>query len=182
MKRHILKLLRCFLKEEKANALVESALLFPLFLSLLMGVYDLGNGLVVNQKTIAASQVIADLLARNQQVTLATINDIVAAGRLSIQPYDSTGMGYDIVSVSYDADGNADILWRVTVNMDPNEQAVQNADILELTNDGLVIVSTAFGYTPYFSEFVTDRIEMTEVSYLRGRLSPFILCPDCPAG
>ena len=169
--------------EEKANALTETAILIPVFLTLLMGVYDLGTAIIVNQKSITSSQVVADLIARNKELDLDTVNDIVRAGRMALEPYDTIDYGYDIVSLQFDIDGNETILWRVTENMNPNDDAIQSAvDILQLTNDGLVIVTTAFGYTPYFAEFITDDIEMQEVSFVQGRRTPFIECDDCPAG
>ena len=165
--------------EEAGNALVESALLFPVFLSLLMGVYDLGQGIIVNQKTITASQVIADLVARNKTIDMATIDDIIVAAEMAIEPYDTEPFGYDIASLQFDEDGDYTVLWRVTENMDPNDAALETTEILELTDDGLVVVTTAFEYTPYFAEFVTDTIEMQEVSFLHGRKTSVINCTDC---
>ena len=176
-------ILKKFKKSEDGNALVETAILFPIFLSLLMGVYDLGNGIVVNQKSIASSQIVADLVARNRELNMDTINDIVRAGRMALEPYDTSDFGYDIVSVQFDEDGDSTILWRVTENMNPNDDGITTAEtILELENEGLVIVTTEFGYTPYFAEFVTDQIDMREVAFLQGRRSSLIECDDCPGG
>ena len=179
----MIKFIRSFLKKEDGNALVETAVLFPVFLTLLMGVYDLGNGIVVNQKSITSSQVVGDLLARNRELDMNTVSDIVRAGRMALEPYDTQSYGYDIVSLQFDANGDETILWRVTENMPPNDAAIESAvNILELTSDGLVIVTTAFEYDPVFTEFVTDRIEMREVAFLKGRRSAVINCLDCPGG
>ena len=62
--------------EETAVAAVETAILFPVLISMLMAVYDLGQGVVVNQKTISASQIIGDLIARNEVVNMALVEDI----------------------------------------------------------------------------------------------------------
>lgn len=177
-----LSLLR-YWAEEKGNALAETAILFPVFLSLLMGVYDLGQGIIVNQKSIKSSQIVADLIARNREVDMALMTDIIRAGRMALEPYDTTDYGYDIVSVIFDEDGNSEVLWRITNNMNPNDNAIATVEnILELTNEGLVIVSTEYTYTPYFAEFVTDEIVMREVAFLRGRGSSVVTCDDCPGG
>ena len=174
--------------EEKANALAETAILFPVFLTLLMGVYDLGQGIVINQKSITASQVIADLIARNREVDMNLLADITRAGEMAIEPFPlerdgATIFGYDIVSVLFDEDGDADIQWRVTQDMLPNNDPLLTVEnVLELTNEGLVIVSTEYTYTPYFAEFVTDEVVMREVSFLRGRGSSLVACDDCPGG
>ena len=69
-------------REENAVAAIETAILFPILISLLMGCYDIGRGLNVNQKTIAAAQIIGDLVARDRSVTMSSLQDIVEAGRL----------------------------------------------------------------------------------------------------
>lgn len=184
---HRLSLVR-YWTEEKANALAETAILFPVFLTLLMGVYDLGQGIIINQKSITASQVIADLIARNREVDMSTLNDITRAGEMAIDPFplERNGtriFGYDIVSVLFDEDGDPDIQWRVTEDMLPNDDPLLTVvNVLELTNEGLVIVTTEYTYTPYFAEFVTDEIVMREVSFLRGRGSSLVSCDDCPGG
>lgn len=178
----ILSLVR-YWGEEKGNALAEAAILIPVFISLLAGVYDLGQGIVLNQKSIKSSQVIADLVSRNREVDLATVNDIIRAGRMAIEPYDTDPYGYDIVSVLYDEDGLPVVKWRVTQNMLPNDEAIDSVvDTLELINQGLVIVTTEYTYRPYFAEFITDEIVMREVAFLRGRGSSLVVCDDCPGG
>ncbi len=45
-----------------------------------MALYDLGQGIIVNHKTINASQIVGDLITRQQNVTMAEIGDIINAG------------------------------------------------------------------------------------------------------
>ena len=47
------------LQEEDGMAAVEAAYIFPILLTMMLGVFDLGNGIIANQKTIRASQVTA---------------------------------------------------------------------------------------------------------------------------
>jgi Flp pilus assembly protein TadG len=169
-------------KEEKGSALMETAILFPAFTMMLIAVFDLGQGVNVNQKTVASAQIVADLIARNKDMSFAELQDIIRAGRMALEPYDTSDYGYDIVSVRFDEDSNPNILWRVTENMNPNDVAIDNAGILELTNEGLVIVTTNYTYQPLFTDFVVDEIDMNEVAFLRGRKNSTIYCDDCPGG
>ncbi len=63
MKRTLNKILKSYFRDERATALVEAALFFPVMFTLLMGIFDIGNGIILNQKTITSSQIAADLLA-----------------------------------------------------------------------------------------------------------------------
>lgn len=168
--------------EEKATALTESAILLPVMISLLMGCYDLGQGLLMNQKTIGASQIIGDLIARDRSVTMDSLEDIIVAGELAFEPYSTQPFGYDIVSIRFDDDGDPEVLWRVTRNMERNDDAVESTRGLGVAGDGLMIVTARYLYDPYFTRFVVDQIDMQEVAFLHGRKSATISCNDCPAG
>lgn len=172
-------MIKNFLRDESGLSFTETAILFPVLLSLIMAVYDLGQGVIVNQKTVTASQVIADLVARFEVLDSDTVGDIGIAGELSIQPYPTAPFGYDIASVEFDEDGDPIVLWRVTENMN------QDPELLDLTvglgneGEGVVAVSVNYRYVPYFSNFVFDEIRMNERAFLRGRSSATVICDDC---
>lgn len=167
-------------KEEEATALIETVILMPVLITLLMGTYDLGQGVTVNQKTIAAAQIIGDLVARDRAVDMNMLREIVTAGEMALEPYSTAPFGYDIVSVQFDADGEPVVLWRVTENALENDAAVESTRGLGPPGDGVMVVTAVYKYNPYFSNFIVDEINMEEVAFLRGRKSPTISCADCP--
>ncbi len=172
-------MIKNFIQDEKGMSFTEAAILFPILLSLIMAVYDLGQGVIVNQKTVLASQVIADLVARYEVIDAATVNDIATAGELSLQPYSTAEFGYDIASVEFDDVGDPIILWRVTVNMEADENAIEAARGLGDEGEGVVVVGVNYRYIPFFSNFVFDEIRMNERAFLRGRKSATVICDDC---
>lgn len=171
--------LRSYVSNEDGVSVTEVAIFFPILISLLMGVYDIGQGIVVNQKTIAASQVIADLITRNEVVNEDLILDVVTAGELSLEPYPTATFGYDVTSVEFDEDGDPVILWRVTDNMAEDDDAVDSTTGLGDEGEGVVVVSVVYQYVPYFSNFVVGTIDMNERAFLRGRKSATVPCADC---
>lgn len=180
---HRFSLLR-YWAEEKAVAAVETAILFPVLISMLMAVYDLGQGVVVNQKTISAAQIVGDLIARNEVVDLALVEDIAIAGQQALEPYASVNgsFGYDIVSVEFDEDDVPTVLWRVTDNMVADDGVLERAEDLGESGDGVIVVSVVYEYVPFFTNFIVDEIDMTETSFLRGRKTAVLGCTDCPEG
>lgn len=167
-------------REEDATALMETIVLFPVMLTLLMGCFDLGQAIAVNQKTLAAAQIMADLVARNEDITLNTVEDIITAGELSFAPYAIGSFGYDIVSIKLVEDVAPEVLWRVTENMDPNQTAVENSDDLGGVGGGLVVVTANYNYVPFFTKFWLGDFNMSEVAFFRPRRSATVLCNDCP--
>jgi Flp pilus assembly protein TadG len=167
-------LLKRWRSEEDGLALMEFVLIFPIMMTILFGVYDLGNGFIANQKTIAASQIISDLITRNVSITEDELDDIITAGQLTILPYDLDNMGYDIISVSFDSDDAPVEEWRRTVNMAENDTAFDSTTALGVEGDGVVVVSIMYNYEPVFGGFVIDNIPMMEVAFARGRRTPVV--------
>lgn len=168
-----------WIKDTTATAFTETVVLFPLLITLLMGCFDLGQGVVINQKTIGSAQIMGDLVARHRTLNMTTVDDIIAAGRLALEPYNTASMAYDIVSLQFDDDGDPVVLWRVTENMQPNNSAVNSTVGLGNPGEGIIIVTAGYNYNPYFAKFVVDEIDMREVAFLRGRRSATVTCTNC---
>lgn len=164
--------------EEEGMAAVEAALIFPVMLVLLLGVYDVGNAILANQKTIRSSQIVADLITRKSIIDISDVNEAVEAGRLAFEPIDSTSYGVDIVSIRFDEDASAEIVWRETRNMTPVANPLSAVSALETANEGVVMVSVKYDYEPLFAGFVIDAFGMREVAFSRGRNSPVISRSD----
>jgi len=176
----MIKYIQHYWKNISGMSATETALLFPILISLMMAIYDLGQGVIVNQKTVSASQVMADLIGRYEIVDVDLLDDITSAGRLAIDPYPLTDFGFDIISVEFDEDLNPIILWRVTDNMDGDDGALDQLDGIAVNGEGIVIVSIANIYNPFFSNFIVPSINMRERAFIRGRRTSVITCTDCP--
>lgn len=165
--------------EARGAALPEFAILFPLIMALLMGSYDIGRALTINQKVISASQIIADLITRQQTVTMETLEEIILAGQLAIDPYSREPFGYDIIGIRYTSGGAPSEQWRLTDNMSPNDDVIDRATNLGGPGEGVVAVSAAYTYRPFFTGFISNDILMRETAILRGRRTAFVSCLDC---
>ncbi|QQG36969.1 MAG: pilus assembly protein [Micavibrio aeruginosavorus] len=163
-------------------AATEFAMVFPIMIVLLLGIVELGNGIQANQKVIASSQIVADLLTRVEEVTDAQLEDAKNAGRLALAPFDQALVGFDIISVRYDADSGVDdddapdpvIVWRDTTNMDPVANIPDNVQALALEGDGVMLVYVRFPYEPPFGTNIVGDIVMIENTFSRGRMVPVV--------
>lgn len=153
-----------------ATAAVEFVLIFPLLMIMLLGVFEMGNALSINQRSIAASQIIADLLARNVSVNQDIIDEAIRAGELAVEPYDLTDMGVDIVSVEYDVSNTPQEVWRYTTpNMVENAEALDRSVGLGVNGDGALVVTVEYLYHPYFGSIIRSEFTMREMAFSRGR-------------
>lgn len=172
--------IKAYFQNENGVSAIETALLFPVLFSMLMAIYDLGQGVVINQKTVAASQIMADLVSRNEVVDVALIDDITISGQMALAPYSTVPFGYDVASVEFDEDGDPIILWRAIDNMNANQAAIDSTVGLGAEGEGVVAVSVVYAYEPFFTNFIVNSFDMREVAFLRGRKSATVTCSDCP--
>ena len=174
---NIRSFIKSWLKEEDAIAAIEASLIFPVLLTLMLGVFDLGNGILANQKAIRASQVVADLITRDAMVDDAMIDDAIDAATMALDPFPIGTFGVDILSVSFDDDGDVTEEFRTTENMSPVPDAMERVGALSDGNSGLVMVAVVYNYEPIFGNFVIGTIEMQEIAFSRGRNSG-VVCKD----
>lgn len=149
-------------------------MLFPILLTMIMGLWDMGNAMVANQRTITAAQVVADLIARERSVSDAELENYITAGQLAIDDGSVPSYGIDILSVEYDGNGNASQVWRETRGMSPDTLAIVNAAGLGGEGEGAVVVTVTYEYEPLFTKMFTNSIDMKEQAFLRGRKAPII--------
>lgn len=166
---------RQWIENEEATAVLEAAMLFPPMLTMLMGVFDLGNGIMLGQKTIASSQTAADLTARDRTVDAGEIEQIISAAQLAYEPFGLNGFGIDIASVRFDENQVPEVLWRVTRDMQPNNSAVDSVEGLAPEGEGMVIATIRYSYRPLFSSLFMDDFNFQEVAFARGRRSPTVV-------
>lgn len=161
--------------DDRAVIAIEAGILMPVMLVLMMGVVDTGMAVLINQKVINASQTVADLLGRNVQIATVDINDSVEAGRLALMPYNATSFGADIAGIQFNGGPTMPtIIWRDTVNMDPNLAILDGAQGLGKDQEGVLGVTVQYKYTPLFTGTFTGTKILQEVSYVRGRNGLFI--------
>ena len=167
-------------RDESGLAAVESALIFPVLLMMLLGTFDMGNAILANQKAIRASQVVADLITRNVNVDDGIIDEVIEAGRLAFDPLATGSYGVDIVSVGFDDDADPEIIWRETENMTPMGDVEARVASVADANSGVVVVAVEYQFDPIFVGFVMDTIAMQEVAFAKGRQSSVVCHEDLP--
>lgn len=162
-------------KDNEGNVVIETAFIFPILVTLIMGSVDLGKALLINKKLISAAHITADLIAREESLTDDERDEFIEAGRLAMQPFSATSIGMDIAGIRFvDEEADPTVMWRDTIAMDINDGVETDAIGLGTENEGVVAVTVRYEYMPQFSSIVTGPIEMMEVAFVRGRVSSFV--------
>lgn len=162
-------------KDDGGVAAVEAGFLFPVLMTILCGMIDVGSALVANLKVTNACQIVSDLLARDRTVNDAQIDDAVVAGRLALHPMVTASYGIDIVGIQYvGASLTPTVRWRETVNMEENDDVLARSAGLGLQNEGVIAVTVNYTFRPFFVGFVMEELNMREEAYVRGRKGLFV--------
>jgi Flp pilus assembly protein TadG len=170
----IFKCLNTYIRDTHGLATIESAIILPMMFVILLGLYDIGQAIIINQKVTAAAHMAGDLITRKVVVDDNDIDDAWGAAQLVIDPYDRTLLGMDILGIKFDDDDDPDQVWRTTRQMAENPNLPARADGLGVNGEGVIAVSTIYTYTPFFSGPLVGDILMEETSFMRGRKNSLV--------
>jgi Flp pilus assembly protein TadG len=170
---------RGLLRDDRGLAAVEFALILPLLMLLLLGVYETSRLIMVNQKLQNSSFILADLVARDKTITEDDVTNIFLAIRTLIEPFDFAEAGTVILtSVGAPSDDNPRVNWQ---RVGAGSLAVASAvgvpggaaalpDELSIRADETIIVAeVAFQFAPSFG-FVLEPHTIRKMSYHKPRL------------
>ena len=162
-------------KDSRGNVVTEAAFIFPILLAMLMGAIDIGTGLLINKKVLSAAHMTADLVAREESLSNAELDNYVEAARLALVPYSLDSFGIDVAGIRFvDASADPEIKWRDTIDMTPPSDIEAKADGLGKENEGVVVVTVEYTFTPQFSSVITGPIKMQETAFVKGRVTSFV--------
>ncbi len=166
-------------RNEEGSILTELALSMPLYITLLIGIIEVGNFLLINLKTQHTVVAIADLVTRDEEITEAVITDIFSAVPQIISPYNNSADVVTIVSsISQTEDIPASIFWQRSgggslshaSDFGVEDDAAVMPDVFTLRDNETIIATEVFySYTPLIFSFLPART-IRKVSYFRPRL------------
>ena len=170
-----------FLKDTRAVAAVEFALIFIPMILIYLGTFEVTRALIVNRKVKILSRTVADLASRPDSLTNAEISNIFNASTQVLFPYPSRPKTtIKLYNVIIDTNKKATILWTESMPPGKSKNNVCGSyndlpkDYLETTG-GLVIAVVEYEYTPFIGfssgNFKNSYLNMTfsETTYMTPR-------------
>lgn len=181
---------RKFLKDRRAVAATEFALILPFMLILLIGMAEVTDAMNQDRKVTRISNAVADLVAQAQEVTTNDLLGVMDLGEQVLAPYPADDLEIIIASVSFDEDGDASVDWSLNSSggtpwADGSTPPITLPDTVAAANTSIVVGSTTLDYTPPFVGIFTEyfsrdsSLELTHNYYLRPRLTDTVQCTNC---
>jgi Flp pilus assembly protein TadG len=98
-------------RDQSGNILVEAALVFPLLVSLFLGVSEFSEAFTAKRRLAVGANTAADLVARVTTVTAGDLSGVKAMVDETIKPFPIANLGLVITSVVADEDNVTTVAW-----------------------------------------------------------------------
>lgn len=158
--------LRSFARDTSGVTIIEFAFVVPVVLFMLLGTFELGRYMLINQKLDRAAATMSDLISRPSSITAGEINQLMMAAIEVVEPFDLTTKGGVIVSSVYKNPGNpARITWQIqgagptlppSVYGSVGETANMPGTFVVRDNENIITAEIYFRYEPLFFDFLSS--------------------------
>jgi Flp pilus assembly protein TadG len=168
-----------FLRAKDGTVAIEFAFIAPVLIVLLLGSVELCYALICREKvsTVAASA--SDLVAQDDTITGAQMNDVFTAINTILYPYPSSGTSVVITSIKQDPNhvGQYVVDWSVPYNTTGRTKGASVTVPTGLVTSGgsVILAEVTYSYVPPFTQGITSGFTMTDSFYSRPRKSTFVV-------
>ena len=179
MKRKFVEFLGC----RRAVIAIEFAIVLPVMLTLWLGVVEFGSLHLAAKKVEVAAQSVADIISQRNTIDLATLGSFSGAIDAIMEPFPTTSVGYQIISVVADPSDVSSVAWHYEYpTAGPAPPVPSEADPLVTGNDNVIVVTVTYTHVPWLAKYyvLSADVPLSETRYAKPRLVATIPCTDCP--
>lgn len=145
-------------------AAVEFAMVLPFLLVAYGGLIDVSQLIMINRKVTLLTSTLSDLTARMQSAPVAEIDNIFAAARTVLLPYDANNATMVIASVVIDSAGAGRICWSSSfpagTPAPPRGATVTLPDSVRVPNTSVIMARASYNFTPIVGEVITGSVKL----------------------
>lgn len=172
--------LRAFRHDVRGLAAVEFAFVVPIILFLLIGAVEITRAASIDRRFSVVTNMVADLVARETQLTADDVNAIYDIVEQVMAPYDAAPLKLSIIPVmSSTDDPNRALVYPSTVNrpsyhggaLPEKCQAYPLTQGLLQANESVIVVESSYQFTPLFLGYVLGKRSWTETAIAKPRKS-----------
>lgn len=167
--------------DERGASAVEFALLAPVIIAFYFGLAEFCQGYMAQRRMGHASSLLADMVAQQQAVTTANLNDFFAVGGLIMKPFSATTLNQRVSNVTQTA-GVARVVWSYGNGMPArkNEAITLPAGLIS-DNESIIVSEATYDYDSPFDHLLPNVTRFSHIYYLRPRTVDSVPCTNCPA-
>ena len=173
-------LIRRLTGDERGVSAVEFAILAPVLIAFYMGMTEFCQGFMAQKRMGHVSAMVADLVAQEDIITPAEIDDIFAIGGLIMKPFPTPTLHQRVSSVTI-TDGVATVDWSRADGMTARGAGSTMTLPADLITEGesVVVAEVTYDYDSAADYLMPGLTRFSHTYYLRPRTSNLTVCADC---
>jgi len=167
-------------RDERGVSAIEFAMLAPVLIAFYFGMAEFCQGFMAQKRMGHVSAMVADLVAQEESVATANLDDIFNIGGLIMKPFSTAALQQRVSSVTRTA-GVATVDWSRGAGMTARPVSSTITLPTDLIADGeSVIVSEAtYDYDSPVDYFMPGITRFSHIYSLRPRTVDKTLCSNC---
>jgi Flp pilus assembly protein TadG len=185
--RSIAALMRRLRGARSGIAMVEFAMLVPILIIFYFGAIEVTQSVTAKRKLNLVSETVGDLTARNDTISLSTLNDIFGASSTIMNPVDTTNLSIRVSSVIVSPTGTTCVDWsqvsgtglaKLSPGSPYNNMPVDLVaiSVTNLQYRDYIVVSTTIPFRAATHKFIPGTLQLSEgPTYLVPRKSDRVL-------
>lgn len=173
---------RTFRQDMRGVAAVEFGFIAPVLLLMLLGVIEVTRAVSIDSRISVATNMVADLVAREQQLTKDDVNAIYEIVSEIMAPYDDTLVMTLIPVMSASDNASKTLVYPSEANrprhpegaVPPKCQAYSLPDKMLKTNESVIVVETKYEFETLFVSKITEgwfKKDWSKTAYAKPRKS-----------
>ncbi len=87
-----------FIKDNRGVAAIELAIVLPMMMTLFLGVVEISNFVLINERTEKMAHTVADVVAQGEAITVAELDNILSATSEIMKPFPFNERGHVIIT------------------------------------------------------------------------------------
>jgi Flp pilus assembly protein TadG len=162
-----------FARAKKGSAALEFAIIAPMMIMLLFGSVDLLDVLNANKRVQNVASSLADVVARDTEVSDAEIAGLWSAIDVLMFPSGGDAVNTRISSISIESASIARVVWSEGHGMDARQTGTTVDDLpAAMMNPGtsIILAESEFAYDSPLGFLIEDGVTLRHQSYRRSRL------------
>jgi Flp pilus assembly protein TadG len=162
-----------FVAAKKGSAAIEFAIIAPMMIMLLFGSVDLLDVLNANKRVQNVAASLADVVARDTEVSDAEITGLWAAIDVLMFPSGGDAVDIRISSISIESATIARVVWSEGHGMDERQPGTTVDDLPDaMMNPGtsIILAESTFEYESPLGFLLEDGVTLRHDAYRRSRL------------
>ena len=166
--------------DERGLSAIEFALLAPILIAFYFGMAEFCQGYMAQKRMGHVSAMVADLVAQEEVVTVANLDDIFDIGGLIMKPFSTTALKQRVSSVTRTA-GVAKVIWSRGDGMAAravNEVIVLPTDLIA-NGESIIVSEATYDYDSPADYLMPGITRFSHIYYLRPRTVDSVTCSNC---